>query len=80
MVEIHNCFRRQMPLALRLDAISQGPKKSRFPGSNPLPLFLVMDLPASKALRGGAQTDKELSQSPFPGKLFRGQHLALVSI
>ena len=32
----------------RLDAISQGPKKSQFPGLNPLPLALVM--PASKAL------------------------------
>ncbi len=31
--------------------ISQGPKKSRFPGPNPLPLALVMYLPASKALR-----------------------------
>ncbi len=29
-------------------AISQGPKKSRFPGPNPLPLALEMDLPASK--------------------------------
>jgi hypothetical protein len=27
------------------------PKKSRFPGPIPLPLVLVMDLPASKALR-----------------------------
>ncbi len=51
LVEIHNCFGPQMPLALRHEAISQGPKKSRFPGSNPLSLFLVMDLPASKALR-----------------------------
>jgi hypothetical protein len=41
----------QMALAWRLDAISQGPKKSWFPGPNPLPLALVMDLPASKALR-----------------------------
>ncbi len=32
-----------MALAYRLDAISQGPKKSRFPGPNPLPLALVMD-------------------------------------
>jgi hypothetical protein len=28
-----------------------GPKKSRFPEPNPLPLGQVMDLPASKALR-----------------------------
>jgi hypothetical protein len=35
------------------NAISQGPKKSRFPGPNPLPLALVMYLPASKALRTG---------------------------
>jgi hypothetical protein len=34
-----------------LDTISQGPKKSRFPGPSPLPLALVMDLLASKALR-----------------------------
>ncbi len=33
----------QMALVYRLDAISQGPKKSRFPGPNPLPLALVMD-------------------------------------
>jgi hypothetical protein len=33
----------QMALAYRLDAISQGPKKSRFPGPHPLPLALVMD-------------------------------------
>jgi hypothetical protein len=30
-----------------------GPKKSRFPWPNPLPLALVMDLPTSKALRTG---------------------------
>ncbi len=51
LVEILNCFGPQMALALRLDAISQGLKRSQFPGSNPLPLFLVMDLPASNALR-----------------------------
>ncbi len=27
-----------MPLALRLDAILQGPKKAQFPGSNPPPI------------------------------------------
>jgi hypothetical protein len=31
-------------------AISQGPKKLRLTGTDPLPLALVMDLPASKAL------------------------------
>ncbi len=35
------------------DAISKGPKRSRFPGPNPLPLALVMDLPASKPSRTG---------------------------
>jgi hypothetical protein len=33
----------------RFGAISQGPKKSRFPETNPLLLVLVMDFPASKA-------------------------------
>ncbi len=41
----------QMALAYRLDAISQGPKNSQFPGPNPLPLALAKD--ASKALRTG---------------------------
>jgi hypothetical protein len=36
------------PQVYRLDAIAQGPKNSRFPGHNPLPLALVMDLHASK--------------------------------
>jgi hypothetical protein len=30
-----------------------GPKKSRFPGPNPLPLTQVMYLPAAKTLRTG---------------------------
>jgi hypothetical protein len=38
-----NFFGPQIALAFRLDAISQGPKKSRFPGPYPLPLALVMD-------------------------------------
>jgi hypothetical protein len=46
-------FGPQMALTLRLNAISQGPKKSRFPGPIPLPLALVKDLAASKALRTG---------------------------
>ena len=37
-------FGPQMALACRLDAISQGPKNSRIPGPNPLPLALVMDI------------------------------------
>ncbi len=37
-------FRPQMALAYQLDAISQGPKKSRFPGLKPLPLALLMDV------------------------------------
>jgi len=44
----------QMAIAYRLDVISvisQGPKNSRFPGPNPLPLGLVMDLHASKSLK-----------------------------
>jgi hypothetical protein len=36
-------FEPQMALAYRLDAISHGSKKSRFPGPSPLPLALVMD-------------------------------------
>ena len=43
----------KMALAYRLDAISQGPKNSRIPGPNPLPLALVMDMHASKTLCTG---------------------------
>jgi len=46
-------FGPQMVRAYRLDVISQGPKNSRFPGPNPLPLALVMYLHASKTLRTG---------------------------
>ncbi len=46
-------FGPQMALAYQLDAISQGSKNSRFPGPNPLPLTLVMDMHASKTLRMG---------------------------
>ncbi len=49
-------FQPQMALAKRLDAISQGTKKSPFPGLNPLTLALVMDLPASKALLLGRRS------------------------
>jgi hypothetical protein len=41
-------FGPQMALALRLDVISQSPKKSQFPGPNPFPLGLIMDLTALK--------------------------------
>jgi hypothetical protein len=41
-------------LAFGLDAISpQGPKNSRIPGPNPLPLHLVMYMHASKTLCTG---------------------------
>ncbi len=46
-------FGPQMALAYPLDAISQGSKKSQFPGPNSLPLALIMYLPASKTLRMG---------------------------
>ncbi len=44
----------------RLDVISRGPKKSRFPGPNPLPLALVMDLPASKAFLKGSRNNRSI--------------------
>jgi hypothetical protein len=44
----------QMALAYRLDAISQGPKNSRFPGPNPLPLALVKDAARVKSITQGA--------------------------
>ncbi len=44
-----------MALAYRLDAISQGPKKSRSPGPNPLPLALVMDAARIKIIMHYAQ-------------------------
>jgi len=34
--------------AYRLDTISQGPKNSRCPGPNPLPLALVIDLQTAR--------------------------------
>jgi hypothetical protein len=46
-------FLGQITLPYRLDAISQGSKNSRFPGLNPLPLALVIDLHASKTLHTG---------------------------
>jgi hypothetical protein len=47
-------FGPQMALAYRLDAISQGPKTSRFPGPNPLPLALVMDAARIKSITNRA--------------------------
>jgi hypothetical protein len=47
-------FGPQMALAYRLDASSQGPKKSRFPGPNPLPHALVMDAGPIKNITHGA--------------------------
>ncbi len=46
-------FGPQMALAYRLDAFSQGPKNCQFPGPNPLPLALVMDMHTSKTLCTG---------------------------
>jgi hypothetical protein len=53
-------FRPQMALAYRLNAISQGPKNSRYPGPNPLPLTLIVYLHASKTLRMGPYKSKVL--------------------
>jgi hypothetical protein len=44
----------QIALAYRLAAISQGPKNSRFPGPNPLPLAQVMDAAHIKSIMYGA--------------------------
>ncbi len=45
-------FGPQMALAYRLDAISQGPKNSRYKGPNPLPLALVMDASIQNIMHG----------------------------
>ncbi len=45
-------FLPQMALD-QLDAISQGPKNSRIPGPNPLPLALIMDMQATKTYARG---------------------------
>ncbi len=39
---------------MAIDAISQGPKNSLFPGPNPLPLALVMDAARIKSITHGA--------------------------
>jgi hypothetical protein len=44
----------EMALAYRLNVISQGPKKSRFQGPNPLPLALIMDAARIKSITNGA--------------------------
>ncbi len=43
-------FGHQMALAYRLYDITQGSKSFQFPGPNPLPIALVMDMHASKTL------------------------------
>jgi hypothetical protein len=47
-------FGPQMALAYLLDAISQDPKNSRFPGPNHLPLAQVMDAAGIKSIMHGA--------------------------
>ncbi len=47
-------FGPQRALAYRLDAISKDPKNSRFPGTNPIPLALVMDAARIKSIMHGA--------------------------
>jgi hypothetical protein len=55
-----------MALAYRLDAISQGPKNSKFPGPNPLPLSLVMDMHSSRTLPTEQYKSKVHIQLLFP--------------
>ncbi len=47
-------FGHQMTLAYWLDAISQGPKNSPFPGPIPLKVALVMDAARIKSITHGA--------------------------
>ncbi len=54
MPKFADIFGPNMALAYRLDAISQGSKKSRFPGLNPLPLGLVMDAAHIEIIMHGA--------------------------
>ncbi len=53
-----------------ISVISQGPKNSWFPGLNPLPFALVMDLPASEPLHTGPYTANHRSINSYNG--FRG--------
>jgi hypothetical protein len=52
---MYQVFGPQMPLAYRLDAISQGPKNSRFLGPNTLPLALVKDAACIKSITHGVE-------------------------
>ncbi len=47
-------FRPQMACAFWLDAISQGPKNSRFPAPSPLPPALVQAAARIKSITQGA--------------------------
>ncbi len=72
-------FGPQMALAYRLEAISQGPKNSRFPGPNPLPLALVKDAARIKSIMHGAvyckaQVHKQLSRVPVLNLGFSFSH------
>jgi hypothetical protein len=55
----HTEFSLMLLAVYQLDAISQGPKNSPFPGPNPLPLAHIMYLPASKTLRRGPYRGEE---------------------
>ncbi len=50
MLTSYKFFGPQMALAYRLDAISQGPKNSRYPGPNPLPLAQAMDIHTNQSI------------------------------
>ncbi len=63
-------FGPQMALAYRLDAISQGPKNSQFPGPNPLPLALVNGYARIKNIMHGAV--KIISALPQIVKILSG--------
>jgi hypothetical protein len=49
-LEISTFLGPPISLANQLDAISQGPKKYRFPGPNSLPLVLIMDAARIKSI------------------------------
>jgi hypothetical protein len=56
-----------MALKYRLDAISQGPKNSRFPGPNPLPLAaepIIIGLSLYKAFRIRIGLNADLDPAP----------------
>jgi hypothetical protein len=63
----------QMTLAYPLDAISQGPKNSRFPGPNPLPLAaepIIIGLSLYKVfrMRIGLDANQDLAPDPVSHK------------